>query len=45
MERERKHIRIKGERVGTKLVIPMILILIVTLVMIIVPAFMSMKGV
>ena len=44
--KERENIlRIKGERVGTKLVNPMILILIVTLVMIIVPAFMSMKGV
>lgn len=44
--KERENVlRIKGERVGTKLVIPMILILIITLVMIVVPAFMSMKGV
>lgn len=37
--------KIRGERIGTNMIFPMVLILSITLVMIIVPAFVSMKGV
>ena len=37
--------KIRGERIGTNMIFPMILILSITLAMIIVPAFISMKGV
>jgi hypothetical protein len=36
--------QVKGERAGTKLLIPMIMILAVVLVIIVVPAFLTMKN-
>ena len=39
-----KVVRIYGQRAGTKLVMPMVVILSVTLCLIIVPAFLGIKG-
>ena len=38
-------LKIRGERVGTNLIFPMIMLLVITLIMIVFPACMSMKGV
>ena len=43
-EERRKVIRIRGERAGTKLVFPMVMILTITLMIIVLPAFLGLKG-
>ncbi len=43
-EERRRIMRIRGEKANTKLVFPMVMILAITLLIIIMPAFMGLKG-
>ena len=43
-EERRRIMRIRGEKANTKLVLPMVMILAITLLIIIMPAFMGLKG-